>query len=301
MRAIILGVISALFFSITFILNEYINTTQGSYLWTASLRYIFMCPILFIILTYKKQVREVYLCVIEYPKQWLFWSTIGFGLFYLPLCFASTFGEGWLVASTWQITIIAGALMTPIISKDKLPIRFLKLSLIILLGILIIQIENFKIISFKEGVLGVIPVFIGAFAYPLGNRKMMLLVGNRLTALQRVFGMTLCSFPFWIIISSLGFISSGIPSYNQIASSLLVAVFSGVIATTLFFKATNLGSDSPNILAAIEATQATEIVFTILGGIILGNKIPSMLSLLGIVLIIVGITLGSFLKEKHTE
>jgi hypothetical protein len=32
MRGIILGIILALFFSIKFILNEYINTTQGNYL-----------------------------------------------------------------------------------------------------------------------------------------------------------------------------------------------------------------------------------------------------------------------------
>lgn len=91
------------------------------------------------------------------------------------------------------------------------------------------------------------------------------------------------------------------PINNQLMSSFLVAVFSGFIATTLFFKATNLANDSPNILAAIESTQVTEIVFTILGRNMLGNNNPSMQSLVGIGLIIVGITLGSFLKEKHIE
>ncbi|MHA4990549.1 DMT family transporter [Cetobacterium somerae] len=298
MKGFTLGIISALFFSLTFILNEFISSTQGNFLWTASLRYIFMLMILFIILLSKNQVREVYKHIFKFPKEWIIWSTIGFGFFYLPLCFASIFGEGWLVASTWQITIVAGALMTPFISKDKLPVKFLKLSLIILLGIFIIQFENFKVISFKSGVLGVVPVVIGAFAYPLGNRKMMALVGEELTALQRVFGMTLCSLPFWILISMYGFFSSGYPSYNQVLSSILVALFSGVIATTLFFKATDLSRGCPNKLAVIEATQATEIIFTILGGVLLGNKIPSPLSLIGIGLIIIGIILGSLLKEK---
>ena len=265
MKGFILGIISALFFSLTFILNEVISSTQGNFLWTASLRYIFMLIILFIILLTKKQVSEVYKHILEFPKEWIFWSTIGFGFFYLPLCFASTYGEGWLVASTWQITIVAGALMTPFISKNRFPIKFLKLSLVIILGIFIIQFENFKVISFKSGLMGAIPVFIGAFAYPLGNRKMMNLVGERLTALQRVFGMTLCSLPFWIIVSIYGFFSSGYPKYNQILSSMLVALFSGVIATTLFFKATDLNKNCPNRLAVIEATQATEIVFTIIG------------------------------------
>lgn len=298
MKGFILGIISALFFSLTFILNEVISLTQGNFLWTASLRYIFMLIILFIILLTKKQVSEVYKHILEFPKEWIFWSTIGFGFFYLPLCFASTYGEGWLVASTWQITIVAGALMTPFISKNRFPIKFLKLSLVIILGIFIIQFENFKVISFKSGLMGAIPVFIGAFAYPLGNRKMMNLVGERLTALQRVFGMTLCSLPFWIIVSIYGFFSSGYPKYNQILSSMLVALFSGVIATTLFFKATDLNKNCPNRLAVIEATQATEIVFTIIGGVLLGNSLPSILSIVGIILIVIGIIFGSFLKEK---
>lgn len=298
MKGFILGIISALFFSLTFILNEVISSTQGNFLWTASLRYIFMLIILFIILLTKKQVSEVYKHILEFPKEWIFWSTIGFGFFYLPLCFASTYGEGWLVASTWQITIVAGALMTPFISKNRFPIKFLKLSLVIILGIFIIQFENFKVISFKSGLMGAIPVFIGAFAYPLGNRKMMNLVGERLTALQRVFGMSLCSLPFWIIVSIYGFFSSGYPKYNQILSSMLVALFSGVIATTLFFKATDLNKNCPNRLAVIEATQATEIVFTIIGGVLLGNSLPSILSIVGIILIVIGIIFGSFLKEK---
>lgn len=298
MKGFILGIISALFFSLTFILNEVISSTQGNFLWTASLRYIFMLIILFIILLTKKQVSEVYKHILEFSKEWIFWSTIGFGFFYLPLCFASTYGEGWLVASTWQITIVAGALMTPFISKNRFPIKFLKLSLVIILGIFIIQFENFKVISFKSGLMGAIPVFIGAFAYPLGNRKMMNLVGERLTALQRVFGMTLCSLPFWIIVSIYGFFSSGYPKYNQILSSMLVALFSGVIATTLFFKATDLNKNCPNRLAVIEATQATEIVFTIIGGVLLGNSLPSILSIVGIILIVIGIIFGSFLKEK---
>lgn len=162
MRGFILGIISALFFSLTFILNEVISSTQGNFLWTASLRYIFMLIILFIILLTKKQVSEVYKHILEFPKEWIFWSTIGFGFFYLPLCFASTYGEGWLVASTWQITIVAGA-----------------------------------------------------FAYPLGNRKMMNLVRERLTALQRVFGMPLSSLPFWIIVSIYGFFQADIQNITK--------------------------------------------------------------------------------------
>lgn len=293
MNAFILGITSALFFSITFILNEHISSTQGNFLWTASLRYLFMLPILFLILLSKKQISEVFECIKEYPIKWLTWSTVGFGLFYVPLCFAANYGEGWLVASTWQITIITGALMTPFISKEKMPMTFLKLSTIILLGIAIVQFENFKAISLKDGLYGIIPVIVGAFAYPLGNRKMMMVVKNRLNSTQRVFGMTLCSLPFWVIISFLGFHTSGIPSTNQIVSSLFVAVFSGVIATTIFFKATDSVKHNPHKLAIVEATQATEIVFTILGGVVLGTNMPTSFSILGIGIIMIGIVISN--------
>ncbi len=47
-----------------------------------------------------------------------FWS------FYAPLSFAGAFGPGWLVASTWQITIVAGILLTPFFAVDPLHKNF---------------------------------------------------------------------------------------------------------------------------------------------------------------------------------
>lgn len=43
------------------------------------------------------------------------------------------------------------------------------------------------------------PVVIAAFAYPLGNRRMLEEYGGRLDTFQRVLGMTLASLPFWLI------------------------------------------------------------------------------------------------------
>ncbi len=39
------------------------------------------------------------------PTEWLLWSVVGFGLFYAPLSFSGAYGPGWLVASTWQMTL----------------------------------------------------------------------------------------------------------------------------------------------------------------------------------------------------
>ena len=117
-KAFILGIMASFFFAFTFILNQQMNISGGSWLWSSSLRYIFMFPILFIIMIIKKQLLDVLNDIIKKPIQWIIWSTIGFGLFYAPLSFASAYGASWLVAGTWQITIVAGALMSPLFFKN---------------------------------------------------------------------------------------------------------------------------------------------------------------------------------------
>ena len=56
-----LGLLAAFFFSFTFILNSQMNISGGSWIWSASLRYLFMFPILFIIVALKKEVKPVFL------------------------------------------------------------------------------------------------------------------------------------------------------------------------------------------------------------------------------------------------
>ncbi len=247
-KAFLLGVAASFFFAFTFILNQQMNISGGSFLWSSSLRYIFMLPLLLIIMIINRQLNPVLNDIINKPIQWITWSTIGFGLFYAPLSFASAYGASWLVAGTWQLTIIAGALMSPLFFKNiktpagickvrnTLPKKSLLMSSLILLGIFLMQLEQSKNVSFSEIISVVIPVILAAFAYPLGNRKMMEICDDKFNTFQRVFGMTLCSMPFWILISIFGVLSAGMPSKGQLLQSLVVAIFSGIIATILFLK-----------------------------------------------------------------
>lgn len=309
-KAFILGIAASFFFAFTFILNQQMNISGGSWLWSSSLRYIFMLPILLIIMITKNQLFDVLNHILKKPIQWITWSTIGFGLFYAPLSFASAYGASWLVAGTWQITIIAGALLSPLFFKsidaknasykvrNTIPKKSLLMSLIILLGIFLMQFEEAKDISLLETFLGIIPVILAAFAYPLGNRKMMEICDNKFNTFQRVFGMTLCSMPFWIIISIFGLLSAGLPSKEQIIQSLLVAVFSGIIATILFFKATDMVSSNTHNLAVIESTQAGEVIFTLAGGVYLfHDKTPTVIGLIGIMLVVIGMILNSLTRS----
>jgi Na+/melibiose symporter-like transporter len=99
------------------------------------------------------------------------------------------------------------------------------------------------------------------FAYPLGNRKMMDVCEGRLDAYQRVLRMTLASLSLWLLLSLYGLFTAGLPSGGQSLQSLLVALCSGVIATVLFFMATDMVRGNMQKLAAVEATQSIEVLF----------------------------------------
>ncbi|MDQ0215824.1 drug/metabolite transporter (DMT)-like permease [Oikeobacillus pervagus] len=311
MKPILIGICAAFFFAFTFILNASMELSGGSWVWSASLRFIFMVPFLLCIVLIRQNLRTLLNEMRKQPWTWILWGTVGFGLFYAPLCFAAAYSPGWLIAGTWQITIISGTLLTPLFfetidTKDgplqirrKIPFKGLNMSLLILLGIVFMQIEHAKHLSLASLLLGVIPVLIASFAYPLGNRKMMEVCEGRLDAYQRVLGMTLASLPFWFLLSIYGLYTTGFPSMGQGFQSLLVALFSGVIATVLFFKATDMVRGNMQKLASVEATQSMEVLFAIIGEIILLSiPIPSPFSWCGILIVILGMILHSYVSNR---
>jgi len=299
-KAILYGVLSSFFFAFTFILNRSMNLAGGCWMWSASLRYIFTLPVMLLVLLFTPghKLRGVLADMKKQPFVWLLWSTVGFGLFYLPLTLASVFVESWLAAASWQITIVAGVLLTPLFGK-RIPIKQLLMSIVILAGIFLLQVPNLSAQGMGKNAAALIPILIAAFSYPLGNRKMMQYCPAEMDTNQRVFGMTLASMPFWIVTAVIAGVRSGIPGSGQLIQSLGVALFSGVIATVLFFHATDLVKDNQRQLAVVEATQCGEVIFTLLGGILLLNdKVPDALGLLGIGLIVAGMILNSLLSAE---
>lgn len=299
MAEIIIGIIAALFFAFTFILNHAMELDGGSWLWSASLRYFFMLPFLIIIVWVRNGFIPIKTEIQSSPKAWLLWSFVGFGLFYAPLTFAAAYGPGWLVSGTWQFTIIAGVLLAPMFlnvagRRASIPKTSLMISLLILVGIIIIQIPHATSTTWQNLILGVLPVIVAAFAYPLGNRKMMEVCDNRLDTFERVLGMTVMSLPLWILLATWALFTVGLPSSSQVFNSLLVAISSGIIATILFFIATNRVRHNQGRLAAVEATQSTEVLFVILGEMLfLGIALPTPIAFIGICIIIMGMLLHS--------
>ena len=123
---------------------------------------------------------------------------------------------------------------------------------------------------------------------------MIALCPPELTTIERVYGMTLCSLPFWLLLALYGLVSRGLPSTSQTLQSLGVAVLSGVIATLLFFRATDLVKQSQRQLAVVESTQSFEVLFTLLGGVLqLRDMPPDTSGWAGVGLIVVGMVLSS--------
>ena len=189
-------------------------------------------------------------------------------------------------------------LLTPLFGK-KIPLKNLALSCLILAGVFLMQSAHFRENSTENLPMVLIPILIAAFSYPLGNRMTMAGCPKHLTSMQRIFGMTLCSMPFWAVCALWAGWQAGLPSADQHLQSFLVALFSGVIATWLFFYATDLVKHNARWLALIEATQSGEVVFTLLGGILLlGDAMPSAAGFAGIALILIGMTANSLVSGK---
>lgn len=295
-KALPLAIAGAFFFAFTFILNRSMNLSGGSWIWSASLRYLFTLPMVALILHYKGGFSRIHQAMAGAPVTWILWSTVGFGLFYAPLAFAGDYGESWLIAASWQISIVTGMLLTPLFGKP-IPKKNLAISGLILLGIALLQMNNFTTTHYTKVALTLVPILMAAIAYPLGNRKMMVVCGHDLSTLERVYGMTLASMPFWLLLSGFGLVRVGLPSPSQSLMSFLVALFSGVMATLLFFKATDLVKDDHRQLAVVESTQSAEVIFVLLGGILfLGDALPTPLGFVGIGLIVLGMAWGSLVS-----
>lgn len=240
-------------------------------------------------------VKDIFL------KHWLFWiiaGSIGFGVFYSLITFSSQYAAGWIVATTWQTTILATPIVIALFGR-KVPRSGLVFTAIIFLGIILVNIEHAALTSVREVLFSALPVLVAAFAYPIGNQLVWEShMGHhpRLPHIQhpildnafaRVLLLTLGSLPFWVGL--LLFTSPPPPSTDQLISTALVALLSGVIATTLFLYARHL-SHQPYEVAAVDSTQSLEVVFSLIGEIIfLGGTLPGWVGFAGILLTILGL------------
>ncbi|WP_395843582.1 multidrug resistance efflux transporter family protein [Archangium violaceum] len=298
--AILLGLASALFFTMTYVLNRNMAAAGGFWAWSASLRYFIMVPLLFVLVAVRGGWPALWSELRRNPHEWLLWGSVGFGVFYSLLTLSADYGPSWLIAGSFQITALAGPLLSPFIYTDerrRVPLKAVSMGSLIVMGVLLMQLGHFHMAMPANAWWALLFVVCSAVAYPLGNRRLMLHLereGVSLDASQRVLGMTLGSLPLWLVVAVYGHAQVGWPSSAQVLQSTGVAVSSGVIATILFFRASQMTANNPVALAAVEATQSTELLFALLLGVLfLGEPLPSTFSFAGAMLIVVGMVLYS--------
>ncbi len=275
----------------------------GHWIWTASLRYIWMLFLLVIWMLMGGKAKLLQQTFVLFRKHWVFWVTagsIGFGLFYALITYSVTFAPGWIVATTWQCTILA----TPVVLLcfgRKISLRALALTLVVFAGVILVNAEHAATTRLSTVLKGALPVLLAAFAYPLGNQmvwearqkggKFIPAIQNPVMAdgFARVLLLTLGSLPLWGIL--ILFLAPPPPSSGQITMTGLVALLSGVIATTLFLNARNTARNASE-LAAADCTQAMEVLFALAGEFVfLDGSLPGPWGALGIAMTIIGLML----------
>jgi len=310
LAAVAIALLSALFFTCTYVLNRAAATGGGHWAWTAALRYLITLPIMLMVMPWQGGMKPVWRAIRAHPGPWLLWSGIGFVLFYVLLSYAAASGPSWLVAGTFQLTVIAGMLCAPFLyrsdngrdARARIPLPALLAGLVVICGVLLMQVGYGGGRLDRDAWIALVAVAVSAFAYPLGNRGLLLHLeraGIELNATQRVFGMTLASQPLWWAIAATAFATTGTPPYGQVLLAAGVALGAGVIATVLFFQATGMVRNDPTALAATEAMQAAEILFaTLIGVLWLGEAWPQGRALWGAVIVIAGIVAFSIVASR---
>ena len=306
--AVAIALASALFFTCTYVLNRAAATGGGHWAWTATLRYLITLPLMAAMMLAMPRsggMKPVWRAIRAHPGPWLLWSGIGFVLFYLLLSYAAASGPSWLVAGTFQLTVIAGMLCAPFLYRDtraRIPLPALVAGIVVVCGVLLMQVGYGGGRLDRAAWIALIAVAVSAFAYPLGNRGLLLHLeraGIELDATQRVFGMTLASQPLWWAVAAFALAKTGVPSTGQVMFAAGVALGAGVIATVLFFQATGMVRNDPTALAAAEAMQAAEILFaTLIGALWLGEAWPQGRALWGALVVIAGIVAFSIVAAR---
>jgi drug/metabolite transporter (DMT)-like permease len=296
-QGLLLGLGAAAFFSVSFVLNRKMADAAGHWAWSASLRFLMMVPVLAFVISIRRQwgrFREMW-CLS--PAGWITWGSLGCGVFYATLTAACSVSPAWVVAATWPVAIVIGILLGPLLYDDhrrRIPKLALLFSTTIVAGVVLVQAGQLRAGSAGNVTLGLLLVLASASAHPLGNRKSMNLIesgGLPADAILRLSLMILGSLPLCGLLCLWGYIETGPPPADQLGTVAIVAA-AGLIATPLFYMATDRVNRDAASLAAVEATQAAEIVFTlILEAWLIGIRPPDRLGILGLILITGGILL----------
>ena len=307
-RLMTIGLIAGGFFSATFVLNRVMSLGGGHWFWSAALRYGYMLFFLGFGIAITKGFPFLKAMGKELFVHGIFWiisGSIGFGAFYALICFSADHSPGWVVATTWQLTIIASLFVLHGFGR-RFPKKIWAWALVVFGGVCLVNLGHFEASNLKPLLAGAVPVLLAAFCYPLGNqlvweatagrRGMPKIDGHILdNVFAKVFLLSAGTIPFWGVLYF--FVDPVPPSSGQWVNTALVALLSGVVATSLFLYARGK-ADTPAKLAAVDATQCSEVVFALAGEVLfLGAGCPNFLGAIGILITIMGLVAFATLSK----
>ena len=294
-----IGLISSLFFTVTFLINRSISLDGGHWFFSGGLRLIYSLVLFIIGFIIFKGLSYFKLIMKEYIDNIFFWTlsgSIGFGGFYSLLCYSASFSPAWIVATTWQITIVSSLFVLTFFGK-KLSKKIWFYTIFIFTGIILVNLSHFEISNFETLFLGVIPILIASFCYPIGNQLVweekrkrkdenhnFEIINN---SFVKVFLLVLGSVPFWIILY---FLSDPVtPNASQYLSVAIITIISGILATSLFLYARSQ-ADTSSKLMLVDSTQSSQVIFALSGEMLfLNTAFPNIIGLTGIIITIVGL------------
>ena len=324
-KMIVWGLIASAFFSTSFVLYQLMSVQGGHWFWSASFRCFFMWLLLsvFILLQNKFNPSKLLALGKLFASHWQFWCVtggIGLGTYGL-LAFAADYAEGWVIAATYLFTVVASLVVLSFFGQSFQK-KVIVYSVIVFIGVVLANVgeglrhqtvsSNYTLQSL---LVGAMVAFIASFFFPVGNQLVWQASQPKQTnlttelnlrqtllqklpyihsplldnALHKVWLMAMGSLPMWAALTLI--LHPPAPSPSQITLSFLVALTAGVLGTSVFLFA-RAQATRPQQLAAIDATQGSEIIFALLGGmLLLGTPLPSLLSFVGIALVIIGLTL----------
>ena len=309
LRLVLIGLTAGFFFSSTFILNRVMSLGGGHWVWSASLRYAYMILMLvlwLLVFQGRAATTRILRLFFNHLLFWMMAGSIGFGAFYALICFSADHAPGWIVATTWQCTIIASLVVLMAFGR-RFPKRIWAFSAIVFCGVCLVNISRAGSVAPADVIGGAVPVVVAAFCYPIGNQLVWeaMAGGRRLPDISapelahpfvKVLLMSLGSLPFWCLLVAA--VAPPPPTGDQVLQTAMVAFFSGVLATSLFLYARN-ESKSGSQLAAVDATQSSEVIFALAGEVlIIGAGLPNSLGVLGILITAAGLMLFIRFQES---
>lgn len=275
-----------------------------------------------------------------YLQRWWDWTIAGLtGCvgFYLPITFvqAQPGVPAWVVASTFVLTIPMGRVIHRLFGKT-VPREVRASSVwVVVAGVVIINLEKHGSLSMETVVSNLLrymapaflPVILAALSFAYSHEVVASLLhgsskskaGRKIQPIDhphmrdetvRVLLMDLASVPIWLalipIIKGVSLVGNsvvpvGLPSVPQIGGLLLVAFFSAFIGRTFFTRARQVSAD-PTFSSVAEVLLGLEIIY-VLGfeHLVLGEKLPGNVGVLGIVLVCYGLTSYIWSQRRYQK